>query len=232
MDGSELLPHKEDGWEVANGLQRERGGEQQGEGGRNVWLPTLPQTEWQMRVWIFSTVGTVSAPACTTLLKPQLLTLMVKIMEAGNILYLNRIFLCNGHCSMLDDFTIKQCLIHLLRRSCLVKKKKKKQQRHLDPTQIKFLKEDGSSDVQGCSTGASMVACEGHMCEHVWVYMQQRLHQCIGVISASTCVKLRPNNGFSPSKRNQWTLSSAYWSLITFWMSEHMTAERRNPLSL
>lgn len=103
---------------------------------------------------------------------------------------------------------------------------------------IKFLKVDGSSDVQGCSEGAPMVArfkilaCANHMCEHVSVYLQQRLHQRTGVISASTCVKLRPNNGFSPSKRNQWTLSSAYWSLITFWMSEHMTAEQRNPLSL
>lgn len=48
-DGGERLP-RGDGLEVANDLQRERGeGVQRGEGERNVWPPTLPQTEWQMR---------------------------------------------------------------------------------------------------------------------------------------------------------------------------------------
>lgn len=66
--GGEWLPCG-DGLEVANDLQKERGVEQQGEGGRNVWPPTLPQTEWLMRVGIFSTVGEPRAPACSTLLK-------------------------------------------------------------------------------------------------------------------------------------------------------------------
>lgn len=67
-DGGERLPRR-DGLEVANDLQKERGVEQRGEGGRNVWPPTLPQTEWLMRVGIFSTVGKPGAPACSTLRK-------------------------------------------------------------------------------------------------------------------------------------------------------------------